>query len=637
MYSMLKVELESLIDKYFPIKIVVRCKTDKDWVTDEFKTLIKKRQRAYTSGNIELYRLYRNKANRMGRGLRRFYYQNKVANLKTSNPSKWWTSVQELTGNKTTNTLQAMANHLNSGDLQELANDINSFFAAISSDLSPICHDVLFAHQIVDTPSEYQVTVETMEKALLEIDCNKSPGPDGVPSWIYRDFAGVLGRPFAAIFNASLREGFIPTVWKSANVTALPNVSPPKNIASDLRPISLTPIIIKVMEGFVCQWIWKEIQGKILPDQYGCMKQTGTTHALVNLIHNWSSATDDLGSYVRVLLVDFQKAFDHVDHTLVLEKLNKLGVHKCLVRWVASFLSGRQQRIKIGDIMSTWACLNGGVPQGTRLGPLLFLVMVNDLRPALPMVKYVDDVTLYSTGKLNASTNQNNLQQAADHCLSWATNNNMNINTGKTKEMVIQFSKKETNIPHIRLNDIAIERVNSTKLLGLYVSNDLTWEDHVNHIYKKAAKRLYSLVMLKRAAVSVNDMVTYYTVTIRPIMEYCCQVWHSRLTRSQTELLESVQKRALRIIHSSSHLTDDYSSLLQLSKLETLTARRYRMCMKLFCQMQSENHKLFPLLAPYANVDRHTRVSKDFKLPVCRTNRLKDSFIPFCINESLNT
>ena len=142
----------------------------------------------------------------------------------------------------------------------------------------------------------------------------------------------------------------------------------------------------------------------------------------------------------------------------------------------------------------------------------------------------------------------------------------------------------------------------------------------MNNLYKKVAKRLYSLVMLKRAALSINDMVTYYIAMIRPVMEYCCQVWHSRLTTSQTELLESVQKRALRIIYSSPHFTDDYGSLLQISKLETLYTRRHKMCMKLFSQMQCENHKLFPLLVPYKNVDRHTRVSKDFKVPLCRTN-----------------
>ena len=199
--------------------------------------------RAYSSGNMELYRCYRNKANRMGKGLRSFYYKNKVANLKTSNPSKWWSSVRELTGNKTSNSLQAMANDLNEGDLQELANNINMFFANISSDLTPLCHDVLFDPQNVDTPNDYQVTVEQMEKALLAINCRKSPGPDGVPTWILRDFAGVLGRPFAALFNASVCEGLIPTEWKSANVTALPKVSPPRCIATDLRPISLTPII----------------------------------------------------------------------------------------------------------------------------------------------------------------------------------------------------------------------------------------------------------------------------------------------------------------------------------------------------------------------------------------------------------
>ena len=637
MYSMLSVTLNNLMDKYFPIRTVVRCESDKEWVTDEFKDLIARRQRAYTSGNMELYRYFRNKVSRMSKGLRKYYYRNKVDKLKSNTPGKWWTCVKELTGNKTSNSLQGMANELNDGNLQELANNINSFFAMISTDLSPICPEVILALQTAGTPSEYQVTVEAMEKALLAIDCSKSPGPDGIPSWILRDFAGVLGKPLTAIFNASVREGYIPPEWKTANVTALPKVSPPQCIATDLRPVSLTPIVMKVMEGFVCQWIWDTIREKILPDQYGCMKRTGTTHALINLIHNWSSATDSLGSFVRILLIDFQKAFDHVDHSLVLQKLCDLDVHRCLVRWVASFLTGRQQRIKIGDILSTWSGLHGGVPQGTRLGPLLFLIMVNDLHSALPMVKYVDDITLYNTGNYGVASEHNSLQLAADHCLSWANENNMNINVTKTKEMVIHFSKNETNLPVLKLNDTMIERVSTTKLLGLNISNDLSWDDHVDSIYKKAARRLYSLVMLKRAGVNAKDMCVYYKAMIRPVMEYCCQVWHSRLTKAQSELLESIQKRALRIIFSSPGNNDEYGALLQGSKLECLAERRYKMCMKLFVQMQCESHKLHNLLVPYMNVDRQTRVSKNFKLPRCRTNRLKDSFIPFCINEVLKS
>ena len=637
MYSMLSATLNNLMDKHFPIKTVVRCESDKEWVTDEFKCLITRRQRAYTSGNMELYRYFRNKVSRMSKGLRKYYYRNKVDKLKSNTPGKWWTCVKELTGNKVSNSLQGMANKLNNGNLQELADDINSFFATISSDLLAICPEVIGALQTAETPCEYQVTVEAMEKALMAIDCSKSPGPDGVPSWILRDFAGLLGKPLAAIFNASVREGYIPPEWKTANVTALPKVSPPQCISTDLRPVSLTPIVMKVMEGFVCKWIWDIIRDKILPDQYGCMKQTGTTHALINLIHNWSSATDGLGSFVRILLVDFQKAFDHVDHSLVLQKLCDLDVHKCLVRWVASFLTGRQQRIKIGDIVSTWSGLNGGVPQGTRLGPLLFLIMVNDLHSTLPMVKYVDDITLYCTGNYGVTSDLNSLQEAADHCLSWANENNMKVNVKKTKEMVINFGKAETDLPHLQLNDTIIERVSSVKLLGLNVSDDLSWEDHVNHIYRKAAKRLYSLVMLKRAGVTTKDMCSYYVAMIRPVMEYCCQVWHCRLTKSQSELLESVQKRALRIIFTSPGSYDEYGTLLEISKLEQLAERRHKMCMKLFTQMKSENHKLNHLLVPYMNVDRQTRISKDFKLPRCRTNRLKDSFIPFCINEVLKS
>ncbi len=177
-------------------------------------------------------------------------------------------------------------------------------------------------------------------------------------------------------------DGYIPDEWREADVD------------SELRPISRTLIISKVNDSFICKWIWDCIADKVNADQYGCMRMTGTMHPLINLVHNRSAATDKLGRFIRILPLDFKKAFDHVNHTIVIGKLFDLGVHGCLVRWVASFLTDRQQRMKIGDILSTWVAIKGGVSQVTKLAALLFLVMLNGFQTKLLMVKYVDDATV---------------------------------------------------------------------------------------------------------------------------------------------------------------------------------------------------------------------------------------------------
>ena len=445
----------------------------------------------------------------------------------------------------------------------------------------------------------------------------------------------MLGKVYCAIFNSSMLEGHVPEDWRAADVCALPKVNPPQQLDSDLRPISLTPIISKVMEGFVCKWIWDSIADKVNPDQYGCMKNTGTVHALINLVHHWSKATDKLRSFVRVLLLDFRKAFDHVDHSIVIQKLINLGVHGCLVRWVSSFLTNRRQRVKIGDILSSWVTINGGVPQGTKLAALLFLVMVNDLNTIRPMVKYVDDATVSEEGQFprpdkDGTTKETptHLQEDADMCAEWSATNNMSLNTNKTLEMVITFTKNQPDIPPIMINDIPIKRTDTTKLLGVHISSDLTWSTHISKIYSNAAKRLYSLIMLRRAGVPPGDMLHYYVSKVRPVTEYACQVWHSRLTKGDSALLETIQRRALKIIYRDDQ---EYDNHLTRAGLLKLSQRRENMCHKLFTQMQHPSHKLHNLLPKPRKTSISTRNSKKYDLPTCRTNRYKNSFVPFCL------
>ena len=165
--------------------------------------------------------------------------------------------------------------------------------------------------------------------------------------------------------------GFIPPIWKSADVTPVPKVCCPRSIETDLRPISLLPTVAKVLESFIGRWIQSVVEPLLDNKQFGCRLGRSTTHALMAIIHEWQS-TLDRGGAVRALFVDFKKAFDLVNHNLLPCKLLGSNVPHCLIKWFFSYLDQRSQCVRIGTNVSGWLHLNGAMPQGSWLGPLSF-------------------------------------------------------------------------------------------------------------------------------------------------------------------------------------------------------------------------------------------------------------------------
>ena len=163
------------------------------------------------------------------------------------------------------------------------------------------------------------------------------------------------------------------------------------SIEKDIRPISLTPIVANVFESIIIKWVDETIEGEIDGKQFGGISGTSTTDVLVELVHMWYKATDKLNSYVRVVMLDFSKAFDLINHHLLLDKLQSYGLPAHILRWKATFLLDRAHRVKIGNEYSHSGHPNSGVPQGTLSGPKCFLVYINDLRTTVPLYKYVDD------------------------------------------------------------------------------------------------------------------------------------------------------------------------------------------------------------------------------------------------------
>jgi hypothetical protein len=199
----------------------------------------------------------------------------------------------------------------------------------------------------------------------------------------------------------------------------------------------------------------------------------------------------------------------------------------------------------------------------------------------------------------------------------------------KTKEILINFAKKKPNIPNITIDNAIIERVPSAKVLGVIISDDLTWNAHLDHIAKKANKRLYMLLRCKRAGVAKKDMLGIYLALIRPVLEYCCVVWHTTLPKYLHNFLEAIQKRAVRLICGTE---PSYDECLQELNLSSLYDRRENICRQFFREIVKPEHRLHDLLPPPSSRRKSPRSAHLIDIPRARTNRFKNSFIPYAIS-----
>nr|VZI22024.1 unnamed protein product [Spirometra erinaceieuropaei] len=255
---------------------------------------------------------------------------------------------------------------------------------------------------------------------LLRLKESKSPGPDEIPAKILKELAGELSKPLSMLFHTSFETGYLPPDWKSAWITPL-HKGGSRVSANNYRPVSLTSICCKIMEKIIKQQLMQFLeQNHLLSDsQHGFRKGRSCVTNLLYCLEHWTRAVDR-GDMVHATYIDFKKAFDSVPHHRLLYKLSRAGVRGKLLKWIRSFLIGRSQAVHVGDQQSTEVAVKSGVPQGSVLGPTLFLVYVNDCANELncDVAMFADDIKIWST--IRSEFDEARLQTSLDHLEQWS-------------------------------------------------------------------------------------------------------------------------------------------------------------------------------------------------------------------------
>ena len=281
------------------------------------------------------------------------------------------------------------------------------------------------------------------ERALEVLNPRKACGPDRTPSWLLKEYCDLVAYPITEILNASYAEQRLPTIWKIADVTPLPKKKPVVDIQMELRPISLTPCTCKVAEEFFVNGFVKPVAMNILNDnQYGAIPNSSTTMALISMLHSCSVGTDGNGATVRTVLLDYRKAFNLTDHSIRVRKLrNQCKLPASIINWIVDFLTDKSQRIKFAsECFSEWGPVPAGLPQGTKLGPWLFVLMINDLDTNAQQWKYVDDTTV---SEVVVKGGESHVQAIANRVIEASHENRVQLNANKCKELRISFAKEQ--------------------------------------------------------------------------------------------------------------------------------------------------------------------------------------------------
>ena len=616
------------LDTFFPQKITKLGVCDYPFITSELKTLKRRRMREYKQNlkSVKYFRLKAEYDEKFEKASENFLRKN-IDSLKETNPGQAYSILKRMGAqpgeNEDTSTFSLPSHeHLSPS---ESAEKIAEHFSKISREFPPIDVETLPERVTVKlcNPERESEIPDIREYEVYDriksANKPKSGVPGDLPRRLINEFGPELAKPICNIFNkitSSAKQGAAkwPSAWKLEFGTPLQKMADPLS-EDDLRIISLTAFFSKVMEKFVVEWLMSYIGNKMDPKQFGGLKGNSISHYVIELI-NFILYNQDYNLPIGVMAcaVDFSKAFNRQNHNLLITKLSDMGVPGWLLNIVMGFLADRYMVVRFKGQVTEPKHQPGGGPQGTLLGLLLFLILINScgfenqetsisdiitnpkkkFSPSTLHTKYVDDLTILESFNLEKNLvedperplpdnfharlgqvlppESSKVYEQIQQIEEYAVVNQMKLNSKKSKFMVFNPTDNFDFEPHYEVEGKEIETVEQMKLLGLIISNDLKWKPNTDNMIKKAYARMWMVKRLKKRGANLCDINDIYVKQIRSILEFGAPVWNSGITNDEKYELERVQKSFLHIAFGTNY--GNYETALDRANLDTLESRR---------------------------------------------------------------
>ena len=518
------------------------------------------------------------------------------------------------------------------------ANALNNFFTNISSITVPENHTLIGPDPPLQTMDTFRILDSEVLDQLQIMNISKPSGPDSVSPRILKYIAPAIHKPLAKLFNISLSTGSLPNIWKTAIVTPVYKNKGAIDDVNNYRPISVTSVVCKLLEKIVVKHLHNFIIEKNILYKYQSGFQSGdsTTNQLVE-IYNTIISNLDKGRDVRFVFCDISKAFDRVWHEGIIFKLRQYGISDQIINWVENYLLNRKQKVVLDGYTSALGSTSSGVPQGSVLGPFLFLLYINDISCDLTnnVRLFADDTSLYIVVDQDIVGAANSLTNDLGKLDRWSIQWLVDFNPKKT--INLNFTRKNINHPIIKFggNGPEVNITNCHVHLGLNFQSDARWNLHIQGTYEKACSRLNVLRMLKRSLCR-DALVKIYMSFIRPVLEYGDIVWDNCNVREST-ILEDIQITAARII-TGLRINSSRSNLYQELGWDMLCVRRKVHKLILFYKIvyglapQYLQDLLKPCFPPQTNYSLRNHDGLSFVIPQARTESYLNSFLPSTIN-----